>query len=394
MHRRLDKDSELVIDALRGIAALLVLFTHAFDLAVADAYGWNYAGNSEGWRWARASLGHGGFLVWCFFMISGVCIHQSISRSITAGEFSFWRYAVARVTRIYPLFLLGLILAISAWLLHEDFGDGYTNIAPWRELGASLVSLHIFTTPFPAYETSWSLSCEMIYYALWPTALLASRGRVNWAVVGSIVTVLIVTLSVMLLWKVFHRLEHSAFVEGVWIVSVLFPVWVCGAWLAAHWQHPRLVISRHTWMFSILLCLLSECLLVVLKFKQFPNWAIHLAGWSSIPGLMLFLIGSHYTRLSAQAWAEPVCRWLGQFSYPCYILHMQLLLLIDHFVDAYLGETLHRYPILHMAVEFSLVFAILILTGPRLERLTLRWRSGLLNAIPKAQPHKIETPSH
>lgn len=380
MEQRLDKDSELLIDAMRGIAALLVLFTHAFDLSVADAYGWNYANNPECWRWARASLGHGGFLVWCFFMISGICIHQSISRSIATGQFTWWRYAVARVTRIYPLFLLGLGLAFAAWLCHEDFGDEFDS-TPWRQLGASLLSLHILTTPFPAYETSWSLSCEMMYYAIWPAALLIMRGRANWAAAFSIFAVLLVTLGIITTWKVLHRLEHSAFFEGVWIVAVLFPVWVCGAWMGAHWGSARMAISRRTWISSILLCILAEGLLIVLKFKQYPVWAVHLAGWSSIPGLMLFLAGARYTRLSVRTWAEPVCRWLGQFSYPCYILHMQLLLLLDHVMDSYAADIVHQHPIWHAVIEFTVVLSLLVFVGPWLERLTMRWRAGLLTSL-------------
>lgn len=388
MGQKLDKDTGLLIDAMRGIAALLIVFTHAFDLAVADAYGWNYASNPEAWRWARASLGHGGFLVWCFFMISGVCIHQSISRSIASGDFSLARYALARVTRIYPLFLLGLLLAVAAWLLHEDFGAGF-NDSPLRELVASLLSLQILTTPFPAYETSWSLSCEMIYYAIWPVALLLGRGRANWAAAMSILAVLVVGSVIMTFWKGFHQLEHSTFVEGVWIVSVLFPVWVCGAWLASQWGSARLAISRRTWIASIVLCFLSEGLLVVLKFKQYPTWAVHLAGWSSIPGLMLFLLGGHYARLSAKAWAEPVCRWLGQFSYPCYILHMQLLLLLDHFVDLYQGDLAHQHPFQHAIFEFSVVLALLAFVGPWLERVVMRVRTKILAAWPeKARSQK------
>lgn len=383
MIQRLDTDTKLMIDAIRGIAALLILFTHAFDLAVADAYGWNYADNPEAWRWARASLGHGGFLVWCFFMISGICIHQSIAQDMASGQFSFRRYALARITRIYPLFLLGLALAVLAWLLHEDFGGSY-NETPSRELAASFFSLQILTTPFPAYETSWSLSCEMIYYALWPTALVITRGRASWAATLSLFSVLFTASLIMFLWKGLHLLEHSAFVEGVWIVTILLPVWVCGAWLADHWGAARLAISRRTWIFSILLCCLSEALLIVLKYYQYPVWAVHLAAWSSIPGLMLFLLGSHYTRLSVRKWATPVCRWLGQFSYPCYILHMQLLLLLNHFVDLHWGEAVHQNPVLHALVEFTLVLGVLILIGPKLERWAMTWRHAFLQKIKPA----------
>lgn len=375
---RLDKDTVLMIDAMRGVAALLVMFTHAFDLAVADAYGWNYASSPEIWRWARASLGHGGFLVWCFFMISGFCIHHSMIREAGEGCFSLPRYALARVTRIYPLFLLGLLLALVAWLLHEDFGEG-TNDHPWRKLTATLFSLQILTTPFPAYETSWSLSCEMVYYAVWPAALLTAGWRVNRAALLTLAGGLLTASLIMLAWKGFHKLEHSAFVEGVWILVVLLPVWVCGAWLAEQKKLGRLSITRRLWLASILMCLGAETLLVLMKYYQAPHWAVHLAGLSSIPGLMLFLAGAPHAKLSRYPRLHPVCRWLGQLSYPCYILHMQLLLLLDHFVDQWAGAGAHRLPFWHAMVEFAILFSLFAILGPLLERRCMRWRAGLLS---------------
>ena len=308
MNERFDRDSELLIDALRGIAALLVMFTHTFDLAVAEAYGWSYEENPEGWRLARASFGHGGFCVWCFFMISGLCIHRSIARSIQECSFSWRRYALVRITRIYPLFLLGLVLAVAAWMLHEEFGNGY-NPTPWKQLLASLVSLQIFTAPFPAFEPSWSLSCEVAYCAVWPAALLLMRGRVNLAAFTVIIASLLGVAVILILWKVFHFMEHRASAEGVWAILVLFPVWVCGAWVAGNWTSARQSVTKRKWMAALVLCSVSEGLLVVLKFRQYPGWALHLAGWSSIPGLMLLLAGGQHLELSKRAWAEPVCRW-------------------------------------------------------------------------------------
>jgi len=186
---------------------------------------------------------------------------------------------------------------------------------------------------------------------------------------------------ILMMWRVFHQMEHSTFVDGVWTVAVLFPVWVCGAWMAGQWGSAALAVSRRKWIGAILLCIMSECLLVVLKVRQYPGWALHLVCWSSIPGLMLFLAGAHHARLSARAWAEPICRWLGQFSYPCYILHMQLLLLLDHVTDIYAREFVLRHPLLHTLLEFVVVVALLVVTGPWLERFFLRWRGGVLESL-------------
>ena len=120
MDQRLDKDSELLLDALRGLAAFVVLFAHGFELAAGSAFGW-HTPNTEGWRWARAILGNADWCVWGFFVISGICIHRSIARGVASGKFNWWRYGLARVTRLYPLFLIGFALAIIAWSFGLDF---------------------------------------------------------------------------------------------------------------------------------------------------------------------------------------------------------------------------------------------------------------------------------
>jgi peptidoglycan/LPS O-acetylase OafA/YrhL len=377
MNRRFDKDSELMIDALRGVAAMMVLLTHTFDLSVIDVFGWEMDRSPESWRWARASIGHGGYWVWCFFIISGLCIHQSIARSVATGTFSWRRYLLARVTRIYPLFLLGLSLAVVAWELHEDWGEGVDS-APWRQFIASLLSLQIITTPFPSFETSWSLSCEMIYYLAWPAMLLVMRGRVSTAIYACIAAACATLAVILFFWKGMHRFEHSAVVDGIWTLAVLFPVWVCGAWLAGNWPAVSAHITRRLWLGSIGLCILSECLLAEFKFTQYPGWMIHVTSWASVPGLLIFIAGARHARLSRFGRAEPVCRWLGQFSYPCYILHMQLLLILNHFLKPFLPELTGGNPMLGFVLLLVPLLGSLALIGPRLERALMRWRAGFL----------------
>lgn len=381
MSERLDPDSELLIDGLRGIAAVMVLFSHCLDLAIAEKFGWDYAQSPTGWRMLRATLGHGGFWVWAFFMISGICIHRSILGQFREGSFSWWRYGLARVTRIYPLFFLGLLLAIITWLLHDDFGGSPGADLPWKQFLASLAGLHILTASFPGFETSWSLSCELIYYLAWPILWFGFAGNTSRAALGGILGSLLGTTVILIVWKVFHRLETSSLVDGIWTTGVLFPVWICGAWMAAHWQQGRLAVSRHFWLVSFALCLCSELLLATLKFRQYPGWAIQLAGWSAIPGLMFLLSGARHLRLSSLPAVVPFCRWLGRLSYPCYILHLQLLLLINHGVDRIAPTSITRRPLVHAGTEFVLVLVLLAAIGPRLETSFMAWRRHLLMKV-------------
>ena len=375
MKSRLDEDSETFIDAFRGLAAWGVLLTHAIDIGIAGVYGQDMTLTPISWRWARASIGHGGFLVWCFFVISGLCIHQSIARSVETGTFSWRRYFAARVSRIYPLFTLGLLLAVLVWW----FTDAPNAVKPWPQFFSSLVSLQILTNTFPNYDPSWSLSNEMIYYFVWPLVLLCFTGRnSNRALLLSMVVTFFVAVCIMSLWKVFHRFEHSALTRGLWTITVLFPLWAGGAWLGSAWKTVREKISLRFWLWSMLLCVLSGLFLVVLKFQDSPTWATDLAGLSSMPGLMIFIAGAHHAQLSSYGWTKRVSQWLGQFSYPCYVLHYQIMIMLDRIVLPKPNVGLASNPILRSLMLLVPVSLLLAIVGPWIERRTMAWRANFL----------------
>ena len=377
-NERLGKDAELWIDALRGVAALMVLLSHGFELAVAEVYGWAPHQTPDLWRFARASLGNGDFWVWLFFVISGLCIHRSIAGSLHTGNFRWWRYFVARVTRIYPLFLLGLLLAIVAWSMHLDFATDAHDPAPWPQLISSLFNLQLLTAPFPAFGPSWSLTCEVMYYAAWPVALILCKGRIGSAVGLSLGGAFVTLAIILFVWKGLQRLESSAAVNGLWTITVLFPVWISGAWLGARWDDLAARITKQRWIMAFGLCALLAILEWILRFKDYPVWGRHFVSWGAALGLVCVLAGARHVQLSASARSQAVCRWLGVFSYPCYILHIPLLLIINSKGDSILPEFSKNHPSWLTAAEILVVFLFLASIGPLLERATMSWRSKVL----------------
>lgn len=374
---RFPEDTVLLIDLLRGIAAVMVLFTHAFDLSVVDAFGWDLRKNPDIWHWARASIGNGAFWVWCFFIISGMCIHQSIIRSIESGTFRWRGYILARITRIYPLFLLGLALAIIAWELHEDWSEHGAE-HPLPQMLASLFSLQIFTSTFPSFATSWSLSCEVMYYVMWPILLLFFKGKSTKAAYVAAAGSYLTLGTIAVAWHFSQRISTSNAVDGLWTTMVLFPVWVAGAWLGSNWQAVGARVNLRLWRASLLLCLVSEALFTVMKYQIYPGWALHMVSWVSIPGLLIFFAGAHHLTLSKRPAWKPVSEWLGRLSYPCYILHMQLLLILHHFTLQWLPKSITSRPLLYLPFLLLPVFALLALIGPWMESQVMSWRSQML----------------
>lgn len=379
---RFDDDMILFIDLLRGFAAIMVMFGHALDLSIASTFSWDLHENPPFWCFIRSSIGNGVFWVWCFFIISGMCIHQSIARSVESKTFRWRHYIVARITRIYPLFLLGLALAYFAWMLPEDWGGVATrNSQPWPQLAASFFSLQIFTTPFPAFETSWSLSCEVVYYGLWPILLICFRGNGSRAAFFAIACSCLALVAIAAAWHFSERLSTSAALDGLWTTAILFPLWTGGAWLAANWRTVRARMTTRLWVISILICLMAETLFVILKFFVYPSWSLNTPAWVAAPGLLLFMRGASHFKLSQKPNWKAIGEWLGRFSYPCYILHMQLLLIFHHFMIQWLPKSLTSQPFVYMLCLFLPLLVMMAFTVPRLESRIMAWRSQLLKKM-------------
>jgi peptidoglycan/LPS O-acetylase OafA/YrhL len=377
---RVDPGTELFIDALRGVAALLVFAAHAFDLAISRVHGWSFGENPAFWRVIRTVFGTGEQWVWCFFVISGFCIHLSIARGLRQGRFRVMPYILARMTRIYPLFLAGLALAVVTYLVVPRIG-GFDGPAPERQFWATLLSLQIFTNTFPSYEASWSLSCEMIFYAAWPALLLVARLSARPAYWIGMIGSLLAVAAILILWSRYRELEGRAFVGGIFTLSALFPLWLCGAWLAAEWDRLSSRVTRRLWLGGMAGLAAAMAFLWVLRYQQFPVWSVLVCSWIALPGIFLLIAGARHARLdAAPEQVRAACRWLGQLSYPCYVLHVQLQLLVDHFVVALLPELWAAMPMVRVAVYFAVILPPLALMGPPLERVLMAWRASLIKA--------------
>jgi membrane-bound acyltransferase YfiQ involved in biofilm formation len=182
-------------------------------------------------------------------------------------------------------------------------------------------------------------------------------------------------------WHFSERLSTSAALDGLWTTAILFPLWTGGAWLGANWRSVSESMTTRLWVFAILICLLAESLFVLLKFFIYPSWLLNFPAWVAAPGLLLFMGGASHFKLSQKPNWKPICESLGRFSFPCYILHMQLLLIFHHFMIQWLPKYLTSQPFVYMLCLFLPLLLIIAFTGPWMESRILNWRSKLLRTI-------------
>ncbi|MCB9734366.1 MAG: acyltransferase [Deltaproteobacteria bacterium] len=183
------------LDAVRALAAFVVLIGHARNLFVVDypellAAGGRPSAPLYGFYFVT-SLGHQAVLV--FFVLSGFFIGQAVlSRHAPGSRWSWSHYLVDRVSRLYVVLLPALALTLlwdhlGATAMPSLYDGSYpANIlnfaADTRHDAATFLANATFlqTITAPPLGTNgalWSLANELWYYLLFPLALRVAVTR-------------------------------------------------------------------------------------------------------------------------------------------------------------------------------------------------------------------------
>jgi peptidoglycan/LPS O-acetylase OafA/YrhL len=162
------------LDALRGFAALFVVFDHlSYDVLQhlrADVY-----------RFFDPGL----YGVFVFFMVSGYIVPASLERKGSVR--GFW---VSRLFRLYPLYLVALIVAVLLWKVHLGL-IAKTNYDGKTALLTHALMLSNILGHQNAINVLWTLSYEMAFYLL-VTALFVTgkhQRSSRWALVFAVAAV-------------------------------------------------------------------------------------------------------------------------------------------------------------------------------------------------------------
>jgi peptidoglycan/LPS O-acetylase OafA/YrhL len=115
-----------------------------------------------------------------FFVLSGFVFARAYARtSWTSGN--LLRYGVARLARIYPVYLLSLAMVAPIILADRTPGRGLF-------VGAYILLLQGWLGPIPVnWNTpAWALSCEIFFYLIFPlAALLIARATWRNTLIGA-----------------------------------------------------------------------------------------------------------------------------------------------------------------------------------------------------------------
>jgi peptidoglycan/LPS O-acetylase OafA/YrhL len=135
------------LDALRGIAALVVAVQH-----IGEEHWVGMLGFSTYWF----RVGEFGILL--FFFCSGFIIPASLERRNDLVD--FW---IGRVFRLWPLYLLVVGIALTSWAVSARLHPP-TGFRPLVDGLVNLTMLQVFTTRPLVIGASWTLGYELVFY--------------------------------------------------------------------------------------------------------------------------------------------------------------------------------------------------------------------------------------
>ena len=383
------------LTGLRFVAALyVVLFHTAQPLARGAPPG------------VRTFLAGGYVSVGLFFVLSGfilVWAYQHETLGAPAARRRFW---VARLARIYPVYLLGLALSLPYFLetVSLRWHDApATGLAVGGATVASAVTLTQAWIPPAACLWNcpgWSLSAEAFFYLLFPVALVASARlspRRLLAALAALWALMLVPPTLYAALDPDGIGAARAASRATWLAVLKFdpllrlPEFLLGVVAGRLYLHAGPSSRAAAWLWRLgpwLSCGAAAAIALLLAHGDRLSFP-HLHNGLLAPAFVLLVVGlaAGGGPLAALLATRPL-QALGEASYALYVLHLPVFL-----------WSLHQLPFIELglphdgggvALYLGLVTLLSLVVHQRIEqparRWIVRWLGGARRATPRAEP--------
>jgi peptidoglycan/LPS O-acetylase OafA/YrhL len=358
-------DRITALTGLRGLAALLVLGTHAAFATGKLSHGY------LGLIYARMEIG-----VPIFFVLSGFLLFRPWVRAAAAGLAvpSVGHYARRRLRRIMPAYLVTVLLAYIAYSFYSagpNPGQTWAGLLRYLTLTQISTNNYLLTYLHRGLSQTWSLAVEVAFYAALPLLaylLLVVLCRDHWRPS-----------------RLLGGLGVMAAVSPLWLIVVYATDWLpnsAGMWLPAH-----LACFAGGMILATLQCMAMRCpagVAIPLALVIYLVVCTPIAGGASMGPLRLWepltknvlyaIIATLVVApvaLGGRGWFERRLRsrpmvWLGEISYEIFLLHVLVMALVLGVMlrwPLFTGSLLELYA-LTLLITIPLAWALRGLTGP------------------------------
>ena len=356
------KPHYLLLDGLRGVAAILVVFYHIFE-GFAFAQLENGAGDG-----LITTLNHGHIAMDFFFILSGFVISYAYDDRWT--NMGTWQFLKRRLVRLHPMLVMGALIGAVAFAA-VGFGkwDGTTASTGWVMTAMLLTIFMIPAMPgvpyevrgngemFPLNGPAWSLFFEYVGNILY--ALVIRRLSTK------ILTILTVVLGCLHAWFFVGNVSGYDMVGVGWtidevnfwggLVRMLFP-FTMGMLLARAFKPHK--VKGAFWICSIILVTLFAVPYIPSDSKISLNSLYEVICIAVIfPAVVWLGACGMCGNIAAKA-----SRVLGEISYPLYIVHYPIMYIFYAWLIEKKYYTLQSCPgMVVLVVLSSILLALLCL---------------------------------
>ena len=303
-----------------------------------------------------------------FFCLSGFIIAYSYENRILSGM-SLGDFCLSRLIRLYPLYFLGSFLGLlSVCIL--TFGHGRSHLRLSDLLVAAMLSVAVLPNLgtawsnhniFPLNGPAWSLFFELFANLIfWFGIRLRLAGRFAlWLITSTSLILLLLARGPLSDVGAFT----GSFAPGFARVGFSFAMGLV-TYRVSKSRRSTLLSGKIAFALSFaVIALLGGMLLT--RGRLVEQHATQLLLVAIVSPLVVYL-GS---LVKVPAAAEPICSFLGDFSYPLYILHQPFLLVWG-------GHTAHRLCAEHpVATQLSIPIFCFAVAG-------ITWVVGVFYDIP------------
>ena len=341
------KPHYIMLDGLRGVAALMVLWYHVF----------------EGFAFAKCSVietfNHGHLGVDFFFMLSGFVISyayddrwfngkslKSNDKSSTDKKLTIWSFFKRRLIRLHPMLVMGAFIGLICFLLQGGVKwDGSSAPIHWTMIAFVLTLFFIPAYPgasydirgnaemFPLNGPSWSLFFEYIGNILYALFIRKLSNKMLGLLVG--------VTGILWIWFVAFDISGYDMIGIGWtldavnffggLLRMMFP-FTLGMLMARNFRQKSKVKSQKTLFTKNIFWISIIILFALFSVPYFPKTSnISVNGIYELACIMIvfpLIVWIAASSDSAQSkFTLKLSKFLGDLSYPLYIVHYPVMYL-------------------------------------------------------------------
>ena len=339
------KPHYILLDGLRGVAALMVLWYHVF----------------EGFAFAKGSVietfNHGHLGVDFFFLLSGFVISyayddrwfngksiKSNDKSSTDKKLTIWSFFKRRLIRLHPMLVMGAFIGLICFFIQGGVKwDGSSTPLHWTLIAFVLTLFFIPAYPgvsydirgnaemFPLNGPSWSLFFEYIGNILYALFIRKLSNKMLGLLVG--------VTGILWIWFVAFDISGYDMIGIGWtldavnffggLLRMMFP-FTLGMLMARNFRQKSKVESHKTIFTKNIFWISIIILFALFSVPYFPKTSnISVNGIYELFCIMIvfpLIVWIAASSDSAQSkFTLKLSKFLGDLSYPLYIVHYPVM---------------------------------------------------------------------